>query len=234
MQFCVVTQREKQPMTTLVQQHQSSSGVWIPEGSTAGGSLLLIEDNPIDALRTRALLRARAPEMSCRHVGSLAEATVELLASSDCVLLDLNLPDAQDQEGLKKILHRAMGVPVIVLTGLDDPKSGLESLRNGAQDYLTKDTLDAAVLERSIRFAIERKVFEGPWSGMTLSERGRISWMIGDLMNERPDEVAELKVRAAGFDRWSAGDRAADERVWCTVCNVSVDGSWRWCPDCGG
>jgi DNA-binding NarL/FixJ family response regulator len=204
----------------------------MPEGSTAR-SLLLIEDNPIDALRTRALLRTGAPEMSCRHVSTLAEATVELLASADCVLLDLNLSDAKNQEGLKTILPRAMGVPVIVLTGQADPRTGRESLRNGAQDYLTKENLDATVLERSIRFAIERKVFDGPWSGMTLSERGRISWMIGELMNERPEEIAELTIRTAGSQQWSARHQATYARFWCAVCNVSVDESWRWCPDCG-
>jgi DNA-binding NarL/FixJ family response regulator len=127
----------------------------------SAGSLLLIEDNPIDALRTMALLRTRVPDMSCRHVSTLADATPELLAAADCVLLDLSLPDAQDQEGLKEVLQRATDVPVVVLTGLDDPlQTGLESLRNGAQDYLTKDSLDAAGLERSIRYAIERKGFQ--------------------------------------------------------------------------
>jgi DNA-binding NarL/FixJ family response regulator len=141
------------------------SGTMPSEPSTAvsseAGSLLLIEDNPIDALRTMALLRTRVPDMACRHVSTLADATPELLAAADCVLLDLSLPDAKDQEGLKEVLQRATDVPVVVITGQDDPlQTGLESLRNGAQDYLTKGSLDASALERSIRYAIERKGFQ--------------------------------------------------------------------------
>jgi DNA-binding NarL/FixJ family response regulator len=148
------------PMTTSLQE-SSASGAASSAGPVEAGSLLLIEDNPIDALRTMALLRSTVPDMACRHVSTLADATPELLAASDCVLLDLNLPDAQDQEGLKEVLQRATEVPVVVLTGLDDPMhTGLESLRNGAQDYLTKDDLNATMLERSIRYAIERKGFE--------------------------------------------------------------------------
>jgi DNA-binding NarL/FixJ family response regulator len=146
-------------MTTSVQHGPIDEAS--PETPGSAGSLLLIEDNPIDALRTMALLRTQVPGMSCRHVSNLADATPELLAAADCVLLDLSLPDAQDQEGLKEVLHRATDVPVVMLTGLDDPlQTGLESLRNGAQDYLTKDSLNAAGLERSIRYAIERKGFQ--------------------------------------------------------------------------
>src|SRR5580704_12071430 len=109
-------------MTTFVLQGGSVSAEHeFVEQSVAGGSVLLIEDNPIDALRTMALLRRGAPDMSCRHVSSLAEATPDVLGAVDCVILDLNLPDAQEQEGLKEILQRATDVPVVVLTGNADP-----------------------------------------------------------------------------------------------------------------
>jgi diguanylate cyclase (GGDEF)-like protein/PAS domain S-box-containing protein len=146
-------------MTTFAQQPSPLEDLSSYE-PLGGGFVLLIEDNPIDALRTMALLRTGALNISCRHVSTLAEATPELLDAADCVLLDLSLPDAKDQEGVKEILHRSQGVAVVVLTGLDDPEVGLESLRNGAQDYLTKDVVDTTTLERSIRYAIERRNYE--------------------------------------------------------------------------
>jgi DNA-binding NarL/FixJ family response regulator len=148
-------------MTTTLEPGTTAAELTPSEVSLGGGSLLLIEDNPIDALRTMALIRSRVPDMSCRHVSTLADATPELLAAADCVLLDLTLPDAQDQEGLKEVLQRATDVPVVVLTGRDDPlTTGLESLRNGAQDFLTKGAIDAPALERAIRYAIERSGFQ--------------------------------------------------------------------------
>ena len=61
----------------------------------------------------------------------------------------------------------------------------------------TGDTLarvaegDAEDINRAVRAA--RAAFNGPWSRMTPSERGRIIWRIGDLILEHVDELAQLE-----------------------------------------
>ena len=50
---------------------------------------------------------------------------------------------------------------------------------------------DAEDIDRAVRAA--RAAFEGPWSRMTPSERGRIIWRIGDLILEHADELAQLE-----------------------------------------
>ncbi len=61
----------------------------------------------------------------------------------------------------------------------------------------TGDTLawvaegDAEDINRAVRAA--RAAFDGPWSRMTPSERGRIIWRIGDLILEHTDELAQLE-----------------------------------------
>lgn len=47
--------------------------------------------------------------------------------------------------------------PVILLTGMGEHQVDLAAMKAGAADYLVKSRLDANQLERSIRFAIERK-----------------------------------------------------------------------------
>jgi diguanylate cyclase (GGDEF)-like protein len=74
----------------------------------------------------------------------------------DVVLLDLGLPESRGMETLEKILVHNLEVPIIVLTGQDDDHLGLEAIKEGAQDYLSKGQLDKNVLTRSIRYAIER------------------------------------------------------------------------------
>ena len=74
----------------------------------------------------------------------------------DAVLLDLNLPDS---EGLNSFItvHRAFpGVPVIILTSMDDDDLALQSIAWGAQDYLTKGSFDRELLVKSICYAISR------------------------------------------------------------------------------
>ena len=50
---------------------------------------------------------------------------------------------------------------------------------------------DAEDINRAVRAA--RAAFEGPWSRMSPSERGRIIWRIGDLILEHRDELAQLE-----------------------------------------
>jgi FixJ family two-component response regulator len=51
----------------------------------------------------------------------------------------------------------AAEVPVVVLTGHDNEALGLRAVQEGAQDYLVKGQAAGPVLQRSLRFAIERK-----------------------------------------------------------------------------
>jgi len=76
----------------------------------------------------------------------------------DAVLLDLNLPDSDYAMTLKSITKLKLKAPVIVLTSVDMSK-GLEAIRNGAQDFINKDSIDKAYLEYKIIFAIERSSY---------------------------------------------------------------------------
>jgi diguanylate cyclase (GGDEF)-like protein len=73
------------------------------------------------------------------------------------VLLDLSLPDAHKLEALQAVQAAAPDVPVVVLTGADDPELGVEAVQAGAQDFLAKRGADADMLARATRYAIERK-----------------------------------------------------------------------------
>ena len=84
----------------------------------------------------------------------LAEHTV------DMILLDLGLPDTQGLEGIERAHAVAPGVPLVVLTGLDDEAIAMQALQLGAQDYLIKGQIETRGLLRSLRYAIERKTME--------------------------------------------------------------------------
>jgi FixJ family two-component response regulator len=48
-------------------------------------------------------------------------------------------------------------VPVVVLTGVQDEDTGLRAVQQGAQDFLLKGRVDGHLIDRSLRFALERK-----------------------------------------------------------------------------
>lgn len=118
--------------------------------------VLLIEDNDRDARLVRiALSEITTDRVEMEHALSLEDG-LEKIASADVVLLDLNLPGTTGMETLEQFMATDPKVPVIVLTGLEDEETGLEALRQGAQDYLVKGQMFGVLLGRSVRYAIER------------------------------------------------------------------------------
>jgi serine phosphatase RsbU (regulator of sigma subunit) len=121
--------------------------------------VLLIEDDDGDALLVQEYLQDAGAPVSLDRARSITEAK-PLLPAAACVLLDLNLPDAHQLQGVHWLQENVPQVAVVVLTGLADEHLGAEAVRAGAQDYLVKGQVDGALLNRVIRYAVERRRFE--------------------------------------------------------------------------
>jgi len=74
----------------------------------------------------------------------------------DLILLDLGVSDSDGLPTLLQVVAKAKGVPIIVLTGVDDEEIGEAAVRAGAEDYLVKTQTSGQRLWRVIRYAIER------------------------------------------------------------------------------
>jgi signal transduction histidine kinase len=121
-------------------------------------NVLLVEDNPDDVrLLRRALVRDRVEDIHLVHVARLSDALLRLAKDRlDAVLLDLSLPDSTGLDTLRQLRAMAGELPIVVLTGHTDEALGLRSLHEGAQDYLVKGQADGRLLDRGLRYAIER------------------------------------------------------------------------------
>ncbi|MFD0544770.1 fused response regulator/phosphatase [Streptomyces mexicanus] len=139
----------------------AASTVQGPEPDWRRPSVLLVEDDPGDALLVEELIADSALDTRPVWVRSLAEARAELsIAAVDCVLLDLHLPDGQGMQALSQVLADAGGAAVVVLTGLAEEKTGLAAVAAGAQDYLVKGRVEPELLGRAVRYAVQRKQAE--------------------------------------------------------------------------
>ena len=124
--------------------------------------VLLVEDNPGDARLIREML-LEVPHLrfELELADRLATGLVRLRAGDiHAVLLDLGLPDSRGHDTFVAAQAEASHVPIIVLTGLGDEALALRTVQEGAQDYLVKGQVDARLLERAIRYAVERKKAE--------------------------------------------------------------------------
>ena len=123
--------------------------------------VLLVEDSPTDALLVEVALEETVPPSLLTHATHLSEAITLLQQQEfDIVFLDLGLPDSQGLSSFERVHAIAPQVPVIALTGLSDEKMAIDALQSGASDYLIKGQAGSALLERSMRYAIERKKTE--------------------------------------------------------------------------
>lgn len=121
--------------------------------------ILLLEDDPGDAFLVRTYLNEAwsGSPLECRQAIRLSEA-LELLRAEpfDLALCDLSLPDAHGMEPIVRLRQEAAEVPIVVLTGRDDPEFSIQLIERGVQDYLAKSRLNANDLSRAIRYALER------------------------------------------------------------------------------
>lgn len=118
--------------------------------------ILLVEDDDGDAFLVEEELALTDVPHRLTRARTLREATALLAPTTGCVLLDLQLPDATGLDGVQA-LRRLGGTAIVVLTGLDDVQQGVAALSAGAQDYLTKGSVDGPLLLRAVRYAIERR-----------------------------------------------------------------------------
>lgn len=124
--------------------------------------VLIIEDNPGDARLIREMLaEAEVARFRTEVVASLAEGLERLdVDGADVVLLDLSLPDSLGLDSFKGVRDEVPDVPVVVLSGHEDEELAARAVHEGAQDYLVKGQVNAALLGRSLRYAVERQRIE--------------------------------------------------------------------------
>ena len=94
--------------------------------SLAHYRLMLVEDNPADARLVReALSEPRSVTFKIEYFSRIAQALAFLENDEvDILLLDYQLPDSRNLDGLTRIVAAAPNIPVIMLTGLDDEAIG--------------------------------------------------------------------------------------------------------------
>ncbi|GGJ26732.1 hybrid sensor histidine kinase/response regulator [Deinococcus roseus] len=120
--------------------------------------ILLVEDNPVDVEILQRHLK-RVPGLPATVLqaayGQDGLRTIRI-APPDVVFLDVNLPDMTGLEFLGQLQNLTSQPAVIVLTGNADESTAVEAMKAGALDYLNKNRLDAHLLERTIKNALER------------------------------------------------------------------------------
>jgi signal transduction histidine kinase len=121
-------------------------------------SVLLVEDDEDDYVIIRNML-SKIPNQDY-ELGWVSEFEKALEETSrshfDLFLVDYRLGIQNGLEFLRILQSRGDPAPVILLTGKGDHEIDVQAMKSGASDYLEKGDLNPVVLERSIRYTVER------------------------------------------------------------------------------
>lgn len=173
--------------------------------------VLLVEDDDGDAVLVEALLEEASAPFVLSRAGTLAEAE-RMLSDAECVLLDLGLPDSQGLDGLHRLLGKPGAPAILVLTGLDDEREGIEAVAAGAEDYLVKGQVDGELLLRGVRYAVERRRAEDAQrrlreAELLAAERGRLErGLLPPPLLQNSDVNLEVRYQPGGQRMLLGGD----------------------------
>jgi len=166
-------------------------------------TVLLVEDNPGDArLLGKIFNEEGSHSTKLTRVDCMSAAETHLAEHAvNIILLDLGVPDAQGLEAIQRAHAAAPGVPLVVLTGLDDELLAVQALQQGAQDYLIKGQIETRGLLRALRYAIERKTMESAALAMArqMAHSAEHDFLTGlpnrMLLNDRVGQAIALATR---------------------------------------
>lgn len=121
--------------------------------------ILLVDDDEDYYVITKGLLSEIDSRKFDLHWASTYDDAVKAIKEDqhDIYLFDYRIGTYTGLDLLRKVVEEGRKKPVIILTGQGDREVDIMAMKAGAADFLAKGQLDASLLERSIRYAIERK-----------------------------------------------------------------------------
>ncbi|GAB6854318.1 response regulator transcription factor [Asaia astilbis] len=140
----------------------------------------------------------------------------EPVEGPSCLVLDIRMPGLSGMDFHRRLLEQGASTPVIFITGHGDIAMGVEAMKNGAIEFLTKPFRDIDLLDALHRGLVldearlasegERRVLMERWAGLTAGERDVAHRVVAGLLNKQTAAELELseitvKVRRASLMR---------------------------------
>lgn len=121
--------------------------------------VLIADDHPILRSSLAQLLSVVDECVTVVEAGNYEEAiaAVDSDATIDLVLLDLRMPGMQPFDGLRELIKRRPGMPVVIVSAVDNRVDALKAIELGAMGYIPK-TMPASEFEKLLRRVIDGQV----------------------------------------------------------------------------
>jgi DNA-binding NarL/FixJ family response regulator len=168
----------------------------------SGTRFLIIDDHPLFREALQSAVQLEYPDVETVEARSVAEA-LDLLAEPkpfDLALLDLAIPGVHGFEGLLQLRTRHPRLPVVIVSGHEEPRIVSEALSYGAAGFIPK-SVRKADLAAAIRHVMEGAVYvpEGYSAPSANEELGDRAEMIKRLATLTPQQLRVLQMLRQGM-----------------------------------
>jgi PAS domain S-box-containing protein len=172
--------------------------------------VLLVDDSQTEYALTRHLLsKARRTRYEVDWVATYDQGLAIIKETRhDVYLLDHRLGKRTGLELLREVLAGGCTAPFIIFTGEGDLEVDLEFIRAGACDYLDKTQLTAVLLDRSLRYAIERK---RTTDNLRELQKAVESMQTGLIITDLQNHIAFVNPAAARMHGYRAAELAGED-----------------------
>ncbi|WP_429600302.1 response regulator [Sphingomonas zeicaulis] len=111
--------------------------------------ILIVDDHPLVRDGLRSVIAVSFDQCEILEAASLEEATATLDrgGSFDLVLLDLNIPDVNRLDGLRRLRRDFPSLPIVMVSGEFDRHVVQEALGEGAAGFIPKSMKRSAIVE---------------------------------------------------------------------------------------
>lgn len=157
--------------------------------------ILLVDDHALLREGLASMLAQQPGPLDVLHASHLAEASRQCAMEPNIalVLLDLDLPDSQGQQGIKELRERLPLARIVVLSAQEDPATVEACIDAGAAGFIHKSA-SFAVLDAALRQVVQGDIHLPP---PVLAAAPRPAAAALDLLSSRQRAVLELLLRGA-------------------------------------
>jgi len=144
-------------------------------------TVLLIEDSVDYATLVQLWLSLRTDITYTVHWTGTLKAGLNRLRQGgiDVILLDLGLPDSDGLDTFTRIRLHGSGVPVLLLSADQSEQLALQTVLDGAQDFIVKGDCNEESLPKAIQFAVVRATHQVERTGELPGERAAVIGVMG-------------------------------------------------------
>jgi signal transduction histidine kinase len=121
-------------------------------------SLLFVEDKPDDSKKMLNFFQSSDLDFKKIYHAVTLKETLKYLSEQniDIVVLNLSLPDSFGAETFNAVYGKYPNIPIVLFTGMYEKAMANLLIKEGAVDYLVKETVNLEIVERTVFYNLER------------------------------------------------------------------------------